>query len=724
MNNQNNIVLSQMGSSESPRLAVEDLHIDYRTNRRWINAVRNFDITVYPRQIYGIVGESGSGKSTVVKAIMRYLAQNGRIGGGDIYLNDENLTRKPRRQMQSHWKSDMNMVPQNPYASLNPSIRIGEQLAEVVRLAGVQDRDKIRNRVINILRDVRIADPEEIIDRYPHELSGGMQQRVILAMSFSNTPELLILDEPTTSLDVTTEAVILDLVRDLVHSSEVGAIYVTHNLGVIAQLCDRVTVMYAGEIMEDAGVKDLYQQPLHPYTIGLLACVPTFGETKRDAALRTIPGRPPSLTQLPKGCVFAPRCPVAIDKCFDEHPPLEATITEDHKVRCHRWQEIASGELVVEQAYETGLPEIDDLESTRILEVESITKHFKVPRSLRDLLQRRPAVTVKAVDGVNLNVQHGRTLGLVGESGSGKTTLSRLIVGLTKPSDGRVSLMGADIQLSARNRSKEILSQLQMVFQNPESSLNPYHTVGQALRRPLMKLSNLNRRQANREARHLLQAVNLQASYMSRYPGELSGGEKQRVAIARAFASNPELIVCDEPVSSLDVSVQAAVLNLLARLQEENDTAYMFISHDLSVVSYLADYLAVMYLGQLFEVGYGKDMGKPPMHPYTEALVSAIPIPDPQRKTKDIRLSEDVPSPRNLPSGCRFHTRCPRKLGEICENEVPPWRDDGNGHFIRCHIPLEDLEELQQAHPDKQDILLDELDTTSELAANINWKPE
>ncbi|NDJ78151.1 MAG: ABC transporter ATP-binding protein, partial [Chloroflexi bacterium] len=589
----------------------------------------------------------------------------------------------------------VNMVPQNPSAALNPSIRVGNQVAEILRRHEKLDRSATRDRVLDMFQRVQLADAAGVLQRFPHELSGGMQQRVVVAMALITSPRLLVLDEPTTSLDVTTEAVILDLVRELIHVEQAGALYVTHNLGVVAQVCDRVVVMYAGEIMEDGPVNDLFAQPLHPYTIGLLNSVPRPGQDKRKAGLQTIAGQPPALRDMPQGCVFAPRCPLAIDIC-NTHPPLEQP-AEGRLVRCHRWQEIASGTVSVSGKRQTGVEAvaIADLQREPLLDVHHLAKHFPVQRTLIELLRREPPAPLRAVDGVNLGVQKGRTLGLVGESGSGKTTLARVIIGLEDRTGGTIDLLGADIMGDVHQRPKEKLAQLQMVFQNPQNSLNPYLTVGQALRRPLIKLAGMKRGEADREVRRLLEAVNLRPEYARRYPNELSGGEKQRVAIARAFASDPALVICDEPVSSLDVSVQAAVLNLLARLQDEEDTAYLFISHDLAVVGYLADYIAVMYLGQLFEVGYGRDMFTPPLHPYTEALVSAIPVPDPQRQVKRVRLTNDVPNPRDMPTGCRFHTRCPRKIGAICEQELPPWRDSGQGHHIRCHIPLDELTELQ-----------------------------
>lgn len=676
-------------------VSVNNLDISYKIGRKWHSAVRQFSADVVGGQIHGIVGESGSGKSTVIKGIMRYLGKSGRIDNGRIELLGDDITNWSKQQMRPLWSQRINMVPQNPYNAMNPSIRIGEQIAEVLRMSSQDNLQNVQDKVHEMLQIVRLADPEKTAQRYPHELSGGQQQRVVLAMAFSSNPRLLLLDEPTTSLDVTTEAAILDLVRDLIYEMNAAAFYVTHNLGVVAQLCDDVTVMYAGEIMESATVEALYQKPLHPYTIGLLNCVPTFGQSKRSHALRTIPGRPPTITNRPSGCVFADRCPVALEKCFAEHPVLEET-PSGQIVRCHRWKEIASGELIVEQQYESGLGEVGDLETETLLSVEDLAKHFKVPQSVLKLIRGDEQEVVKAVDGVNLSIQKARTLGLVGESGSGKTTLSRMIIGLQDRTRGTIELLGTKIEGTSAERSRELLSRMQMVFQNPQESLNPYLTVGQALRRPLIKLRGMTTRQANERIIQLLNAVNLDGSYALRYPGELSGGEKQRIAIARAFASDPEIIVCDEPVSALDVSVQAAVLNLLAHLQEERETAYLFISHDLAVVTYIADYIAVMYLGYLFEVGYASDFKTIPYHPYTEALISAIPVPDPTNKSEHVRLSDDIPSPRNLPQGCRFHTRCPRKIGAICEDEPPPWRKVNEGSWYRCHIEVNELTKLQQ----------------------------
>lgn len=682
-------------------LRVENLSVSYQVGRGWIEAVRGFRLEVEAGQIAGIVGESGSGKSTVARALMRYLPANGRTGPESrILFMEEELTSKTRLQMEKLWGAQIALVPQNPAAALNPSMRVGEQIAESLRHHLHLDAQAAHQKVIEGLARVRLPEPERLARRYPHELSGGQQQRVVIAMALATSPRLLILDEPTTALDVTTEAAILDLVRDLIREEGAGAVFVTHNLGVVAQLCDHVTVMYAGEIMAGGGVASLYARPIHPYTAGLLNSIVQPGQTKHDRALASIPGRPPFLAAIPPGCVFAPRCPVALAHCHIDHPLLES-LPDGRMVSCHRWREIDAGNLnALGELALSGPLVVDNLSEERddLLVIAGLVKHFPAKRTFREVMRGVRPAPVRAVDGINLRVLKGRTYGLVGESGSGKTTLSRVLIGLTPRTEGDIHLLDIPLNTdSIRQRGKDILAQIQMVFQNPQGSLNPYLTVGQALRRPLLKLTGLSRDEADRTVSDLLRAVNLQPEYSGRYPSELSGGEKQRVAIARAFASEPALILLDEPVSALDVSVQASVLNLLATLQAERETSYIFISHDLAVVAYLADYIAVMYLGQLFEVGYARDLFSPPLHPYTEALVSAIPVADPSHETEPLHLSDNIPGPRNIPPGCRFHTRCPRKIGAICEEEQPPFQDDGDGHFIRCHIPLDELAAVQQA---------------------------
>ena len=683
-----------------PILEIEDLTVAYRQGGEWLEAVREASLQIRAGETYGLVGESGSGKTTLVLAIMRYLGENGAVRGGSIRLNGRDLLSLSEAEMRRVWGKEITMVPQNPQSSLNPAIRIGEQIAEAIRHHQGMTTAEAHARAIELLGIVHIADPERVAQSYQHQISGGMQQRVMIAMALSTEPSLLVLDEPTTSLDVTTQAVILDLVKELIQARQVAALYVTHNLGVVAQVCDRVAVLYAGELVEDAATTDLYSKPLHPYTQGLLDSVPRLGETKSEVQLRAIQGQIPPLGARPSGCVFTPRCPLAIEIC-EQHPPLYE-LDSSRISRCHRWEEIARGEISAKQP-EVAIARVSGNGDGRaaddrlaVLELEDLTVHFPVSRSLGEIIRREPPRVVRAVDGISLAIERGKTLGLVGESGSGKTTIARAITGLAERTDGRVELLSMPLPPELSRRDLDTLRHLQMVFQNPEEALNPYLTVGESLRRPFVTLLGLSPGEADRKVVKLLESVRLPASYAGRMPGQLSGGEKQRVAIARAFASNPDLLVADEPVSSLDVSVQASILNLLNDLQIEHNSSLLFISHNLAVVGYLADITAVIYLGHLMEVAASQDLFEPPYHPYTEALLSSIPLADPLAEQKQIRLEGEIPSPINVPSGCPFHTRCPRFLGDLCVEETPPWRvDQDTGKRYFCHIPLEELKAIQ-----------------------------
>lgn len=670
-------------------LQIDNLTVAYRQGKAWLDAVRNASLRIEPGETVGLVGESGSGKTTLALAALRYLPENGAVRGGEIRLAGRDLLALSPAELQQVWREQVRLVPQNPLVSLNPAMRIGQQLAEALPAANGRQSAAA---VLDALAAVQIADPAAVARSYPHQLSGGMQQRVMIAMALLGEPSLLVLDEPTTNLDVTTEAVILDLVRDLIRQRGTAVLYVSHNLGVVAGLCDRVAVLYAGELVEDAPVAELYRQPLHPYTAGLLQSVPRLGVNRRQAALAAIPGSVPRLEERPAGCVFAHRCPVAVDLC--QQRPEPSLAGPGHTVRCHRWAEIRNGELVVArwQTFEVA-ENLEGLEAggETVLRVRELTKRFARPRSLGDLLAGRPARQVRAVDGVSTQIGRGRTLGLVGESGSGKTTLARCIVGLAERSGGDVTLLDLPLAPALSQRDPATLRRLQMVFQNPDEALNPYRTVGQTLTRTLRRLAGLDRAAAQQRAAQLLALVKLDPAYLDRLPGQLSGGEKQRVAIARAFASQPDLLLFDESVSALDVSVQAAILNLLSELQDEGQAAYLFISHDLAVVSYLADDVAVMYLGQVVEAGPTARIFDPPHHPYTAALLSAIPTPDPEASRGRIHLQGDIPSAAAMPNGCRFHTRCPRFLGDLCAQQEPPWQDGGNGHWIRCHLTVEEL---------------------------------
>jgi peptide/nickel transport system ATP-binding protein len=685
----------------TPILRVEHLTVGYRLRNGWQDAVRDVSLSIDAGETYGLVGESGSGKSTLAQAVIRYLGRNGAIRHGSIHLDDVDVLAKSLEEMRSLWGSGMSMVPQDPQSALNPSLRVGEQIAEVFKLHQKLTTEAAWQQAIDMLKKVRVADPGSVARRYPHQLSGGMQQRVVIAIALSSNPRLLILDEPTTNLDVTTEAAILELFNDLLHRTDSAKLFVTHNLGVVAQTCQRVGVLYAGEMMEQASVHDLFHRPLHPYTRMLLSSLPEPGQTKNTQPLQSIPGQIPSLRELPAGCVFAARCPLAIEVCHTQKPPDESTGAEhgsgaDHRVKCHRWRELADGRVDIQRDAEAVVVH-NNHPSAPLLNVDDVQVHFPLGTPIERILGNVPVV--HAVDGVSFDLSAGRTLGLVGESGSGKTTLVRSIIGLVDVTHGSISLIGTRLEGNPRKRSRALIRRLQMVFQNPEESLNPYRTVAQILRRPLLRLAGIPRHNVDRAIVDLLKSVSLPAHYVDRLPGELSGGEKQRVAIARAFAAQPELILCDEPVSALDVSVQATILNLLNTLQVNSNTAYVFISHDLGVVNYLADTIGVMYLGQIVEIGSAAHFHAPPNHPYTEALLASIPIPDPDRKRERITLQGDIPSAVNIPRGCRFHTRCPRFLGSVCVEQEPPWQTDSRGGMYRCHIPPDELARLQQAAP-------------------------
>ncbi|HVU13584.1 MAG TPA: ABC transporter ATP-binding protein [Phototrophicaceae bacterium] len=683
--------------SETPIIRADNLNIEYRLNQAWLSVVKDVSLTIAPLEIHGLVGESGSGKSTLALALMNYLAPNERIASGSVELDGENLLTKSTAEMRQIWGRKISLVPQDALASLNPAYKIGEQIAEITRLHQGLSRSASWHAAVEMLRRVKIANPEIVAQRYPHQLSGGMQQRVTIAMALSTEPRLLVLDEPTTALDVTTQAVIVDLFRELIHDQQAAALYVSHDLGLIAQLCDRVTVLYGGEVMASAPVIDLFKRPTHPYTISLLASLPRPTEGV-ETRLPTIEGSAPSLSERPHGCVFAPRCPVALQLCHDEKPPLEMMI-EGRMVKCHRWREIASGTLVIDTTPKEETISAPPREGY-VLQGHDLYKYFG-ESSLTDRLTGREPEIVRAVDDVSIRVRTRSTLGLVGESGSGKTTLARLIVGLEPADKGALELVDVPLDLDLKKRPREALRNLQMVFQNPNDALNPYMTIGQQIARTIARLSTetLTQAQVDQRVIDLLNAVRLTAQYATRYPAELSGGEKQRVAIARAFATNPGLIVADEPTSSLDVSVQSVILNLLKDLRAQQGASYLLISHNLDVVSYLADWIVVMYLGEIVEQGTVEQVYNAPSHPYTEALLSAIPVADPTVTRKQIRLEGEIPSAQDIPKGCRFHTRCPRKIGAICEEQNPPVRDAGDGHFIRCHIPIEELIEQQRSLP-------------------------
>jgi peptide/nickel transport system ATP-binding protein len=674
-------------ASQSPVLDVKDLTVEYVTPFHRTPAVRGLSLNILEGEVYGLVGESGCGKSTTALACMRYLPAGTRIEG-QVNLLSENMLTMGSRRLREMRGNRIAMVYQDPLQALNPSMPIMKQMAEILTIhEGVSARTA-REQCLEILELVRIADPVSVAQRYPHQLSGGMQQRVIIAMALLLKPSLLIMDEPTTGLDVTIEAAVLDLVNDLRYDLNTAILFISHNLGVIARLCDRVGVMYAGEMVEEAPVIDLFKTPRHPYTMGLLRCLPRKGASRHDNPLWSIPGRVPPLHSLPGHCVFASRCAMTQPRCLDAHPALER-IGPGRRSRCFYWNQLSPDKLRDEPG---PLPDLTLTNKRRPtagdLEVQDLHVQFRVSKGFVSLGLGKS--TVKAVDGISINLPARSTLGVVGESGCGKSTLARTIAGLVPIHTGQIRLAGEDLNRPVSKRPAKVLQMLQMVFQNPDSTLNPQKTVAEELRRPLRLFQMVDRRDEDRTIGQLLAAVNLDESYMQRYPTQLSGGERQRVAIARAFAGYPQLVLCDEPTSSLDVSVQSMVLNLLQRLQDDFGVSLMFISHDLSVVRYVSDFIAVVYLGRLCEFGRVSEVFRPPYHPYAEALLSAVPTADPTERKERIRLEGSVPSAIDPPQGCRFHTRCPRKIGEICETTPPEPTIEGD-HAIFCHIPRRDL---------------------------------
>ncbi|NOY09621.1 MAG: ABC transporter ATP-binding protein [Spirochaetes bacterium] len=678
-----------------PVLEVEKLTVSYETERGVYQAVRDISFSVKSHESFGLVGESGSGKSTVALAIVRYLASNGKVTGGNVRFHGTDVYSLPISKLRSFWGSKIGMVYQNPQAALNPTITIGKQLAEMGKThLGMSDREA-RQKACEILEMVAMPDPESVIDRYPYQLSGGMLQRCVIAMALITKPELLIMDEPTTGLDVTTQAVILDLIADLQKKFDSAILYITHNLAVVANICDRIGVMYAGNLMEQGTTQQVVAGSKHPYTFKLLECVPRFEHGRKKQLLSVIPGSIPRLDEIPRGCVFAPRCILAERTCSIERPPL-IEIGQNHYTSCRLWKRVHELKAVKPEAIADRA-----LEDIPFLKVTGVKKYYPARVKGEGIFGKRKRKYIKSVDGVTLWVNKGRTLGIVGESGSGKTTLARVISGLAGATSGDIELDGEKLGKTIPERKQTQLRKIQMVFQNPETSLNPYHTIAETVGRPITLMGKSNKREIRDRVISLLNAVKLSSHYYSRLPGELSGGEKQRVAIARAFASVPGLIILDEPLSSLDVSVQGSLLNLLIELQLQSATSYIFISHDLAVVQHISDWVVVMYLGHIVEWGDAVKVLKPPFHPYTEALLSAIPVIDSKGVRTRIRLEGSVPSALDIPSGCRFNTRCPRKPGEICRVEEPPWQEGKDDHWIRCHIPMDKLDKLQQPAMDK-----------------------
>jgi peptide/nickel transport system ATP-binding protein len=625
------------------------------------------------------VGESGCGKSTTAYAALRYLPGNGRITSGRALIAGTDVTHLSGGQLQQLRARKVSMVYQEPGSALNPTIRIGPQVEEAFTVLGVP-KAEARKRALEALDRVRISDPKRVMQRYPHQLSGGMQQRVVIAMALACDPQLLVLDEPTSGLDATVEAEVLDLVETLRDETGAALLLIAHNLGVIRRMCDRVGVMYAGKVVEEGPAAEVFHDPKHPYTVGLLRCIPRRGARKERGHLETIPGFLPQIGDVLPACVFVDRCPLATEICRTDPPPL-VPVGDGRFTRCHHWDRIDQIPSPPEQDLQSTAPE----HAEPVLTLKEVSKTFK-----------QSGQEIFALADINLDLREGETLGLVGESGSGKTTLAKAILGIHHPDDGGVIMLdGEQLAGTVSSRGVNDKRAIQIVFQNPDSALNRSHSIRYILMRSLNKLAKLTGAAAETRLEHLGESVRLRTQHFDMKPRQLSGGLKQRVAIARAFAGGPRIVVCDEPTSALDVSVQAAILNLLADLQRDEGSSYVFISHDLNVVRYLSDRIAVLYLGRLMEIGTAETVFSGPHHPYTEALLSAVPSVDGEPATR-IRLEGEIPSAAAPPSGCVFHTRCPRFIPGVCEVTEPALVEVEPGHQMRCHIPVEELRVLQR----------------------------
>ena len=693
----------------APVLEIRDLNLSYLTRAGEIPAVIDFSLTVHKGESVGLAGESGCGKSTVAMAVMRYMGGNGRIRSGSIRFRGVELGTLPPGELRAVRGAHVSMVYQEPSAALNPSLTLGAQLREVpVAHEGIPDAEA-HERAVRMLADVRLPDPERIMAAYPHQISVGQQQRVVIAMALLSNPSLLLLDEPAAALDVTVAAGIDRLVADLGRKYGVSRIYISHDLGRILEVCDRVCVMYSGEVVEEGAIDSLFARPRHPYTRRLFGCVPRPAADRNTAPLEPIPGRLPLPHERPRGCNFGPRCDFFEDGRCDAKDVAMASVEDaaasGHRVRCVRWREIGHGPRSARgetrEPVETG---------AGVLAAGDVRKHHEArDRPIGAISAGGSVLQVEADEGLGFDAGRGETVAIVGESGCGKSAFAKVLMGLETATDGTIRHEGDEIsKIPARKRSPRQIGSLQMVFRNPFDTLNPSYTIGSQIGRAVRKLGvETDKGKVRERVLRLLDLVQLPRDFHARRPRQLSGGQKQRAGIARAFAGNPSTVIADEPVSALDASVAAAVTELLAEIQREHGTTLLLVSHDLGLVRYLSDRIVVMYLGRIVERGPAGAVFAPPYHPYTEALLSAAPIAEPGTTRREIVLEGDPPGALDPPQGCPFSTRCPRKVGTVCDDERPPVRMASDAHAIACHIPLDELRQVEPviAAPGKEERL-------------------
>ncbi len=681
---------------DGPILEIEDLSISFFTRLREIPAVMDFSVVVQPGEAVGLVGESGCGKSTVALGVMQDLGVNGRVVGGTIKFKGRDLAEMSDEELRDIRGNEIAMIYQEPMASLNPAMNVGRQLMEVPMIhEGVSENDAYK-RALEVVTDVKLPDPERILKSYPHQLSGGQQQRIVIAMALMSKPALLILDEPTTALDVTVEAAVVDLVKDLGKKYNTSMLFISHNLGLVLETCDRICVMYSGEAVETGSIEDVFDKMQHPYTQALFRSIPLPGADKNARPLVAIPGNFPLPHERPDGCNFGPRCDYFQEGlCNQGNIPMAVIEGDDrHFSRCIRFKDIDwNAPITASNANEKVAP------GKVILRMDNLKKYYEVAANALFGNSGEKRV-VKANETLSFEAREAETLAIVGESGCGKSTFAKVLMGLETATDGQILLDGQNIEKTPiENRATKTVADVQMVFQNPFDTLNPSMTIGRQIIRALeiFKYGTSDNDRRNRML-ELLDLVKLPREFAERMPRQLSGGQKQRIGIARAFAGGARVVVADEPVSALDVSVQAAVTDLLMEIQRKEKTTLLFISHDLSIVRYLSDRVMVMYLGHVVELGSTDQVFAPPYHPYTEALLSAVPIADTSIDKKHIVLEGDIPSAMNPPSGCPFQTRCHWKdkvENNLCEREVPLVRDLADGHQIKCHLSDEMLAQME-----------------------------